>query len=112
MSKPEYDYIHSDTDHLQHGMAAANAGDKLSWLQLLSVRHTWAFAIGKFLTDPISWFYLFWLPAFLKAQYNLTGTAVVLPVALVLHNIFYRKYRWRVVAIIINKKRLVCDAFP
>ena len=46
-------------------------------------KQTWAFFFGKFLTDPIWWFYLFWLPAFLKAQYNVTGTDVALPVALV-----------------------------
>ena len=34
-------------------------------LKLLGFRQTWAFALGKFLTDPIWWFYLFWLPAFL-----------------------------------------------
>ena len=55
----------------------------MSWLSLLNYRQTWAFVIGKFLTDPIWWFYLFWLPAFLKAQYNIVGTAVILPVALV-----------------------------
>ena len=38
---------------------------------------------GKFLTDPIWWFYLFWLPAFLKAQYHIEGTGFALPIALV-----------------------------
>ncbi|MEJ7911545.1 MAG: MFS transporter, partial [Chitinophagaceae bacterium] len=46
-------------------------------------RQTWAFVLGKFLTDPVWWFYLFWLPAFLKAEYNLAGTDIALPVALV-----------------------------
>jgi MFS transporter, ACS family, hexuronate transporter len=49
----------------------------------LGFRQTWAFVLGKFLTDPIWWFYLFWLPAFLKAQYQVTGTASALPIALV-----------------------------
>jgi len=39
--------------------------------------------MGKFLTDPIWWFYLFWLPDFLESQYGLKGTAIALPVALV-----------------------------
>ncbi|MFX6277436.1 hypothetical protein ABTF87_19235, partial [Acinetobacter baumannii] len=38
---------------------------------------------GKLLTDPIWWFYLFWLPDFLESQYALKGTAIALPVALV-----------------------------
>jgi MFS transporter, ACS family, hexuronate transporter len=83
LGKAEYDYIHSDADDSKPPIANAELGKKLSWLQLLRLRHTWAFVIGKFLTDPIWWFYLFWLPAFLKAQYNMTGTAIVLPVALV-----------------------------
>jgi ACS family hexuronate transporter-like MFS transporter len=56
---------------------------RVSWFRLLGYKQTWAFVLGKFLTDPVWWFYLFWLPAFLKAQYGLTGTAVALPVALV-----------------------------
>ena len=42
-----------------------------SWSQVLKYRQTWAFIIGKFLTDPIWWFYLFWLPSFL-ANYGLS----------------------------------------
>ena len=41
------------------------------WLQLLRHRQTWAFAIGKFLTDPIWWFYLYWLPKFLDTRYGI-----------------------------------------
>jgi ACS family hexuronate transporter-like MFS transporter len=64
--------------------ADADAGGKaVVWWELFRYRGTWAFALGKFLTDPVWWFYLFWLPAFLKAEYGLTGTGVSLPVALV-----------------------------
>lgn len=41
------------------------------WLRLLAQRETWAFALGKFFIDPIWWFYLFWLPGYLGAQYGL-----------------------------------------
>jgi MFS transporter, ACS family, hexuronate transporter len=44
---------------------------KVGWLKLLTVRETWAFAIGKFLIDPIWWFFLFWLPGFLGDRYGL-----------------------------------------
>ncbi len=46
----------------------------LPWLRLFPVRETWAFAIAKFLTDPIWWFYLFWLPAFFAKKYGLNLT--------------------------------------
>ena len=84
LSKEEFDYIHSDKDEQAEATAIAEgASSKVSWGTLLGFKQTWAFILGKFLTDPIWWFYLFWLPAFLKAQYNITGTAVSLPVALV-----------------------------
>ena len=78
LSQPEFDYIHSDKDEV-----AANNEPKLSWAKLLSFKQTWAFAIGKFLTDPIWWFYLFWLPDFLKKQYHLTKEDVAFPTAIV-----------------------------
>ncbi len=78
LSAAEFKHIHSDAEE-QDNLTP----QKISWLSLLNYRQTWAFVIGKFLTDPIWWFYLFWLPAFLKAQYNITGTAIILPVALV-----------------------------
>jgi ACS family hexuronate transporter-like MFS transporter len=42
------------------------------WLPLLGKSQTWAIIIGKFLTDPVWWFYLFWLPKFLNSTYGLT----------------------------------------
>ena len=44
---------------------------KVGWLTLMGKRQTWAFALGKFIIDPIWWFFLFWLPGFLKDQYGL-----------------------------------------
>jgi ACS family hexuronate transporter-like MFS transporter len=44
--------------------------EKIPYTRLLATRPTWAFLIGKFLTDGVWWFYLFWLPGFLNAQYN------------------------------------------
>lgn len=43
----------------------------ISWVRLLKVRETWAYAIGKFLIDPIWWMYLFWLPEFLVERHHL-----------------------------------------
>lgn len=55
---------------------------KVSWVKLLGYKQTWAFAFGKFMTDGVWWFFLFWLPAYLKAQYGIVDTAVMMPLAI------------------------------
>ncbi len=80
LSKEEFDYIHSDLDEKE--VAVDEVKHNLSWGKLLTFKQTWAFALGKFLTDPVWWFYLFWLPDFLEKQYGLMGTAKSLPLAL------------------------------
>lgn len=62
LTRAELDYIRSD---------AAEPVTKIPWARLISRRETWAFALGKFLTDPIWWFYLTWLPKFLHKAYGL-----------------------------------------
>lgn len=49
----------------------AEPHDHLSWRRLFVIRETWAYAGGKFLTDPIWWMFLFWLPDFLGKRYHL-----------------------------------------
>lgn len=83
LSKGEYIYIHSDPEEITATNKPGVHVGKISWFALLKLRQTWVFVIGKFLTDPVWWFYLFWLPAFLKAQYHIEGTGFALPVALV-----------------------------
>ncbi len=56
---------------------------KMPWSRLLPHRQTWAFAIGKFMTDPIWWFYLYWLTKFLDKNYGITMTKLSLPVIVV-----------------------------
>jgi MFS transporter, ACS family, hexuronate transporter len=43
----------------------------IPWTKLLKYRQTWAFAIGKFMTDPVWWLYLFWIPDFLNRNYGI-----------------------------------------
>ena len=81
LSKAEYDYIHSDEE--EKAVATDEPQPKVPWLTLLKFKQTWAFFLGKFMTDPVWWFFLFWLPAFLKAEYGLTGMQVSLPLAVV-----------------------------
>jgi len=56
---------------------------RVPWLQLLRHRQTWAFVMAKFMTDPIWWFFLFWLPKFLNAEYGLTLTGLGVPLVLI-----------------------------
>jgi MFS transporter, ACS family, hexuronate transporter len=79
LSQPEFDYIHSDAEEKKDENGVVK---EISWAKLLTYKQTWAFAIGKFLTDPVWWFYLFWLPDFLEKQYGLSKTDIALPLAL------------------------------
>ena len=56
---------------------------RVPWARLLPHRQTWAFAIGKFMTDPVWWFYLFWLAKFLDKNYHITLAKLSLPVIVV-----------------------------
>ncbi|MDE3056993.1 MAG: MFS transporter [Bacteroidota bacterium] len=75
VSKKELEFIQSDD--------AEQAAEKIPWLPLLKHRQTWAFFIGKFLTDPIWWFYLFWLPLFLNTKYGLDLSHLGLPLIVI-----------------------------
>ena len=81
LSKEEFDYIHSDKE--DEAIEQAGKHEKVSWFKLLGYRQTWAFALGKFLTDPIWWFYLFWLPDLLQSEYKLSLVEIAVPVAVV-----------------------------
>jgi len=52
---------------------------KIPWIQLVPHRQTTAFAIGKFMTDPVWWFYLYWIPSFLREKHGLELSTVGLP---------------------------------
>lgn len=67
----ELAYIQSDP--------VESSTEKIPWLKLLRYRQTWAFVLGKFLTDPIWWFYLYWLAKFLNARFGLTLSGLSLP---------------------------------
>ena len=81
ITQGEYDHINSDKDEVSVQKEATEEGGtkKVSWWRLLGFRQTWSFFIGKFLTDGVWWFFLFWLPAYLGAQYGISGTGVMLP---------------------------------
>ena len=82
LSEAEFIYIESDKEE-QKGTVGDDDQPKLSWIKLLGYKQTWAFAIGKFLTDPIWWFYIFWLPDFFESMYHMKIGAASWPVATV-----------------------------
>lgn len=55
----EREYIESDREE-------ANETQQVSWLRLLRYRQTWSFIVAKFMTDPVWWFFLIWLPDYFK----------------------------------------------
>jgi MFS transporter, ACS family, hexuronate transporter len=54
--------------------------ERVPWARIVPLRETWAFAIGKFLTDPIWWFYIFWIPSYLQGTFHLTLNTSSAPV--------------------------------
>ncbi len=59
------------------------ASEKIPWIKLLKYRQTWAFIVGKFLTDPVWWFYLYWLGLYLNNNFGVTLTQLGLPLIVI-----------------------------
>jgi ACS family hexuronate transporter-like MFS transporter len=74
LSKAELDYIRCDP---------AEPIGKVSWSALLPHRQTYTFVVGKFLTDPIWWFYLFWVPDFLQRKHGLALMNIGVPIMVI-----------------------------
>ncbi|MDQ6755553.1 MAG: MFS transporter [Bacteroidota bacterium] len=81
LSTAELSYINGQEEEKVAIVAADSVSEKVPWTKLLRYKQTWAFTFGKFMTDGVWWFFLFWLPAYLKAEYGLIDTAVMLPLA-------------------------------
>lgn len=80
MSKAEYDYIQSGDEAESIAEEIPN-NEKVTWLNLLGYKQTRAFMFGKFITDGVWWFFLFWLPKYLEAQFGMVKTDIVVPIA-------------------------------
>ncbi|MBF9255776.1 MFS transporter [Pontibacter sp. 172403-2] len=78
LSPEEYAFIHIDNEP-----ALVETTGTLNWSHLLRTRQTWVFIVGKVLTDPIWWFFLFWLPSYFATTFNLDLTKPSLPLAVV-----------------------------
>ena len=83
----ELAYINSDSDSEADTKAASAAteGPKISYLQAFKLRHTWSLILGRFLTDGVWWFFLFWTPGYLSDQFGYrsdSGMGMALIIAL------------------------------
>jgi len=74
VSKAELAYIRGDP---------SEPNRKIKWISLFPHRQTWAFVMGKFMTDPIWWFYLFWIPDFLQRRHGLALIKIGLPIMVI-----------------------------
>lgn len=70
-AKPEMHPRVSQSELLHIESDPVESTQLIPWAQLLPKRQTWAFAVGKFLTDAVWWFYIFWLPRFLQGTFHL-----------------------------------------
>jgi MFS transporter, ACS family, hexuronate transporter len=74
------DHAHVSPAELQHIQEdPSESVQQIPWKKLLGYRQTWAYASAKFLTDPIWYFYLYWLPKFFEERYHLGLSHIGLP---------------------------------
>lgn len=76
VNQAELVYIEQDKDDLANVKKEAemDEGEKLSFLDCFKYKQTWAFAFGKFMTDGVWWFFLFWTPSYLNTQFGIKST--------------------------------------
>jgi len=77
LSNEELAYIQKAEEGEEN--VSATSHEKVKWTRLFGYKQTWAFSFGKFMTDGVWWFFLFWLPKFLKDKYQMTGTDTMVP---------------------------------
>ena len=72
VDKAELDYIHQDDGAVAQSHAAGRPGNepKISYAKAFSLPQTWALVLGRFLTDGVWWFFLFWTPGYLSDQFG------------------------------------------
>ncbi|MEO9022946.1 MAG: MFS transporter [Ginsengibacter sp.] len=78
LSEAEFKYIHSGQESEEEESIT-----KVTWLQLLKLKQTWAFIVGKFFTDPIWFFFLFWLPSYFSSIFHIDFREPSIPLVLI-----------------------------
>src|SRR5574344_2616799 len=70
----ELTYINQDAETDEDPKNANDDGPQIGFGKCFTYRQTWAFIVGKFMTDGVWWFFLFWTPAYLKSQFSINPT--------------------------------------
>ncbi|NDV67418.1 MFS transporter [Dysgonomonas sp. 25] len=78
MNDAERAYINQDYEEEE----PTKKEEKVPFIKCFKYRQTWAFALGKFMTDGVWWFFLFWTPAYLGAEYGMETTDMALPIGI------------------------------
>ena len=73
VNQSEFEYIYQDEDEKLTSQGIVDEGPRMSIRKCLTYRQTWAFFFGKFMTDGVWWFFLFWAPAYFSDQYGYTS---------------------------------------
>jgi ACS family hexuronate transporter-like MFS transporter len=82
--RPPEEHAQCSTEELQHIRSdGAESSGRFNLREILRHRQTWAFVSGKFLIDPIWWFYLFWIPDFLERRHGLSLRQIGLPILVI-----------------------------
>jgi ACS family hexuronate transporter-like MFS transporter len=100
VNKAELEYILSDKEEVA---TIDKPARKLSFGECFKYKQTWAFAFGKFMTDGVWWFYLFWMPKYLSSVFGLQGNQQILPLTVLYTVVMLSLYGGKLPTIIINK---------
>ncbi len=70
-------FLYKNPTYATQEIFKGKEADQISWKKLLRVKETYGIMLGKFFTDPVWWFYLFWMPSYLKSQrgFNINANA-------------------------------------
>lgn len=74
--------LQDDQEEPVKNLSEEEQGKKISFFKCLKYKQTWAFAFGKFMTDGVWWFFLFWTPAYLISEYGMHITDIALPIGM------------------------------
>jgi ACS family hexuronate transporter-like MFS transporter len=103
LTKQEFDYIHSDNVTEE----APEEKAKIGWFKLFTLKPTWAFIVGKFFTDPIWYFFLFWLPLLFQQHISFGSKKAKLTIGVGVYSCNCRCNRRRISIYLVNEKGLV-----
>lgn len=105
VNEAELEYIEQDKHEAGAVQTSAQEEKKMSFMQCFGYKQTWAFAFGKFMTDGVWWFFLFWTPAYISDVYGFSSdSSTAMLLIFVLYAITMLSiYGGKLPTIIINK---------